>query len=124
MTTTPQPLWDDARIATLAEYAAANWDAAHAGDLLRRLRDDYEHELAAARARIAVMEAELAERGEWEPVPQEEPFNSQGDYVMGTGQGLAVWLQCSVASAVWHGVPLGENIRLMRRVAGAKGEQL
>ena len=122
--TTPQPLWSDDRI---EDFANAKYDASEYFEVFGAMvivRDDYEHELAAARARMAALEAALAERGEWEPVPQEEPFNSQGDYVMGTGQGLAVWLQCSVASAVWHGVPLGENIRLMRRVAGAKGEQL
>ena len=111
MTTTPQPLWDDARIATLAEYAAANWDAAHAGDLLRRLRDDYEHELAAARARVAA----LAEHGEWVPVP-DDIYNTDGPEVIYVKEQLL-----SIVGETY--VYLPANMRLCRRVARAKEQK-
>lgn len=68
---------------------------------------------------LAKLKAQPA-AGEWEDVPREEPFNAQGDYVMGTGQGLCIWLKCTVAGAIWHGVPLGDNMRLQRRKQGGE----
>lgn len=59
---------------------------------------------------------------EWEDVPREEPFNKQGDYVNGTGEGLCIWLRCGVVGAIWHGVPLGENMRLQRRKEATDGD--
>lgn len=81
-------------------------------DRLERLVNDMVGWLDAARTERDALVA----GAEWEDVPREEPFNAQGDYVMGTGEGLCVWLQCTVAGAIWHGVPLGENMRLQRRV--------
>lgn len=58
--TTPEPLWSNQRIATLAQYAAVNWDAEHIADMLLRLRQDYEAELAGRDKRMASLTAELA----------------------------------------------------------------
>ena len=115
MTATPREpsgcLWDDERIATLAEYAAANWDAANVGDLLRRLRDDYEHELAAARARVAALEAAQA----WEPVA-DDIYNTDGPEVLYVkGQLLSIVGEFYVY--------LPADMRLCRRVARAKEQK-
>lgn len=69
-------------------------------------------ELTAENRRLTAL---VDEAGEWEVVPHVMPFNAQGDYLSGTGQGLCIWLQCTMANAVWHGVPLGENMQLRRK---------
>jgi predicted nucleic acid-binding Zn-ribbon protein len=55
-----EPLWSDERLREHLdredEVIVLYADAMHA---MRQMRDDYEHELAAARARMAQLEAEL-----------------------------------------------------------------
>jgi hypothetical protein len=61
--TTPEPLWSNDRIANNMEDGGAYLDS-YIGEkalpIFRRMRDDYEAELATARARIAELEAQLA----------------------------------------------------------------
>ena len=65
MTDTPQPLWSDADIDTRL-YGWFGDDTSDPGrhlitQYMRWMRDDYEHELAAARARVAELTADIVE---------------------------------------------------------------
>ena len=64
--TTPQPLWDDRQLDKLIydTFSQDDWVFEEALKIVIRLRDEYEHELDAARARVAELEAALAR---WQP---------------------------------------------------------
>lgn len=119
--TPPEPLWSDNTINELIDRRVKSYGG-NAKVAARRvaytMRDDYEAERAAAQARIAELEAALAERGEWEPVPDSNlvPTITDGEmwaYERDSKLGKAI----AIRRGSFHGdIILADGYAVCRRV--------